>query len=257
MRWRNVLPPVLIAVLVLLFYRFGLPDIDHGNPPEEVHWEHEGLFGTFDRASLQRGFQVYQNVCQGCHGMKYLAFRDLEALGYGEEEVKAIAAGYTVMDGPNDAGEMFERPARPSDKKPGPYKNEQEARAANGGALPPDLSLIVKSRDHGENYIYSLLKGYEEPPADVEVPEGLYYNKYFVGEKIAMPQPLQQDQVTYGDNTPATIEQMSKDVTTFLAWIAEPKLEDRKQTGVKALLFLIVVTALFYAYKRRVWADVH
>jgi len=235
----------------------GAADAAEGGHLKELSWPHHGLFGTFDRAALQRGFQVYQNVCQGCHGLKYLAFRNLEALGYGEEEVKAIAAQYTVLDGPNDSGEMFERPARPSDKKPGPYKNEQEARAANGGALPPDLSLLVKSREGAEDYIYSVLTSYEEPPPDVTVPDGMYYNAAYGGHLIAMPAPLLPDQVTYGDNTPATVDQMAKDVVQFMAWNAEPKLEERKQTGVKALLFLIVVTGLFYAYKRRVWAEVH
>ena len=224
---------------------------------KDLTWPEDGMFGTFDRAALQRGFQVYQNVCQGCHGLKYLAFRNLEALGYGEEEVKAIAAQYTVVDGPNDSGEMFERPARASDKKPGPYKNEQEARVANGGAMPPDLSLIVKSRDGVQDYVYSVLTGYEEAPAGVTVPDGMYYNASFGGHLIAMPPPLLPDQVTYGDNTPATVDQMARDVTQFLAWAGEPYLEQRKQTGVKVLLFLIVVTALFYAYKRRVWAEVH
>ena len=224
---------------------------------KDLTWPEDGMFGTFDRAALQRGFQVYQNVCQGCHGLKYLAFRNLEALGYGEEEVKAIAAQYTVVDGPNDSGEMFERPARPSDKKPGPYKNEQEARAANGGAMPPDLSLIVKSRDGVQDYVYSVLTGYEEAPTGVTLPDGMYYNASFGGHLIAMPPPLLPDQVTYGDNTPATVDQMARDVTQFLAWAGEPYLEQRKQTGVKVLLFLIVVTALFYAYKRRVWAEVH
>lgn len=228
-----------------------------GGQGADLAWHHEGVFGTFDRGELQRGFQVYQNVCQGCHGLKYLAFRNLEALGYGEEEIKAIAAQYTVMDGPNDAGEMFERPARPSDHKPGPYQNEQEARAANGGALPPDLSLIVKAREGGEDHTYGVLVGYQDPPEGEEAREGLYYNPAFAGGWIAMPQPLLPDQVAYGDNTPATVEQMSRDVTTFLAWIAEPNLEERKQTGLKVVLFLLVVTGLFFAYKRRIWREVH
>jgi ubiquinol-cytochrome c reductase cytochrome c1 subunit len=226
-------------------------------PPLRENWPHHGIFGTYDRAALQRGFQVYKEVCAACHGTKYLAFRNLQALGYSEEEVKAIAAEYTVMDGPNDQGEMFERPARPSDRKPGPYPNERAARAANNGAYPPDLSLIVKARAGGENYIYSLLIGYEEPPAGVTVPDGMYYNKYFPGHFIAMPPILQPDGVTYADGTKATVAQMARDVTQFLAWLAEPKLEERKQTGIKVMLFLIVLTGLLYAYKRRIWADVH
>ncbi len=226
-------------------------------PPVRESWPHQGIFGTFDRAALQRGFQVYKEVCSACHGTKYLAFRNLGALGYTEDEVKAIAAEYTVVDGPNDQGEMFERPARPSDRKPLPYPNEQAARAANNGAYPPDLSLIVKARAGGENYIYSLLIGYEEPPAGVTVPDGMHYNKYFPGHFIAMPPILQPDGVTYADGTKATVGQQARDVTQFLAWLAEPRLEDRKRTGIKAMLFLIVLTGLLYAYKRRVWADVH
>lgn len=226
-------------------------------PPIRESWPHQGIFGTYDRAALQRGFQVYKEVCSACHGTKYLAFRNLQALGYTEDEVKAIAAEYTVMDGPNDQGEMFERPARPSDRKPSPYPNEQAARAANNGAYPPDLSLIVKARAGGENYIYSLLIGYEQPPAGVTVPDGMYYNKYFPGHFIAMPPILQPDGVTYVDGSEATVAQMARDVTQFLAWLAEPKLEERKQTGIKVMLFLIVLTGLLYAYKRRIWADVH
>ncbi|MCL6607425.1 MAG: cytochrome c1 [Geminicoccaceae bacterium] len=220
-------------------------------------WPHQGIFGTYDRRALQRGFQVYKEVCAACHGTKYLAFRNLAALGFSEEEVKAIAAEYTVIDGPNDQGEMFERPARPSDRKPSPYPNEQAARAANNGAYPPDLSLIVKARAGGENYLYSLLVGYEEPPAGVTVPDGMYYNKYFPGHFIAMPPILQPDGVTYADGTRATVGQQARDVTQFLAWLAEPKLEERKSTGIKVMLFLIVLTGLLYAYKRRIWADVH
>jgi ubiquinol-cytochrome c reductase cytochrome c1 subunit len=224
-------------------------------PPAE-NWSFNGIFGTFDQAATQRGFQVFQTVCQGCHSSKYLAFRTLQDIGYSEEDVKAIAAGYTVTDGPNEAGEMFERPGRPSDFRPGPYDNPQAARAANGGALPPDLSLIAKARAHGPDYVYHLLVGYEEPAGDVNVPEGMYYNHYFPGHMIAMPPPLQEGVVEYQDGTPATVAQMAADVTQFLMWLAEPKLEERKQMGIKVMLFLVVLTGLLYAYKRKVWADV-
>lgn len=226
-------------------------------PPLRESWPHQGIFGTWDRRAVQRGFQVYKEVCASCHSLKYLAFRNLADLGFSEAEVKAIAAQYTVVDGPNDQGEMFERPARPSDRMPGPYANEQAARVANNGALPPDLSLIVKARKGGENYIYSLLVGYEEPPSGVTVPEGMHYNKYFPGHFIAMPQILQPDAVSYADGTPATVAQMARDVTQFLAWVADPRMEERKGTGITTMLFLIALTALLYAYKRRVWADVH
>ncbi|MCX8102077.1 MAG: cytochrome c1 [Geminicoccaceae bacterium] len=248
----------LLGVLLLAGLGTG-PALAAGEaePPIVQSWPHQGVFGTFDRRALQRGFQVYKEVCSACHGTKYLAFRNLTALGFSEEEVKAIAAQYTVIDGPNDQGEMFERPARPSDRKPSPYPNEQAARAANNGAYPPDLSLIVKARAGGENYIYSFLVGYEEPPAGVTVPDGMYYNKYFPGHMVAMPPILQPDGVTYADGTKATVSQMARDVTQFLAWLAEPKMEERKSTGIKVMIFLVVLTALLYAYKRRIWADVH
>jgi len=221
------------------------------------HWHHDGVFGAYDRAAVQRGLQVYLNVCATCHAAKYFRFRNLESLGYDEEEIKAIAAQYEVTDGPNDAGEMFQRQARPSDGKPAPFPNEQAARAANGGAYPLDLSLIAKARHGGTDYIYSVLVGYEDPPAGFTVPDGMNYNKYFPGHLIAMPPILQDDAVTYADGTKATRAQLAQDVAQFLTWLAEPKMEARKQTGIKVMLFLIVLTGLLYAYKRRIWAEVH
>lgn len=220
-------------------------------------WPQQGVFGTYDRHALQRGFQVFSGVCASCHSLEYLAFRNLEALGYDEDEIVAIAAQYMVMDGPDDAGDMFERTAVPSDHKPSPFANEQQARAANGGALPPDLSLITKARVGGEDYLYSLLVGYEEPPAGVEVMPGMNYNAYFPGHQIAMAQPLYEGMVEYQDGTEPTVSQMAADVTQFLAWVAEPKMEERKRTGIKVMLFLLVLAIIFYAYKRRIWADVH
>jgi ubiquinol-cytochrome c reductase cytochrome c1 subunit len=214
------------------------------------------MFGSFDRAATQRGLQVYREVCAACHGLEYVAFRNLASLGYSEDDIKAIAAEYTVTDGPNDEGEMFERPGLPFDHVPGPYPNEAAAAAANGGKAPPDLSLIAKAREGGQDYVYSLLTGYEEPPADVEVPDGGHFNAFFPGHIIAMPPPLSDDQVTYADGTGATVSQMSRDVTQFLMWAAEPKLEERKGTGIKVILFLVVVTGLTFALKRRIWADV-
>jgi ubiquinol-cytochrome c reductase cytochrome c1 subunit len=227
----------------------------HAVPKQE--WAHSGIFGTFDRAALQRGFQVYKEVCSTCHAMSLVSYRNLQALGFSDDEVKAIAAQYTVMGGPNDNGEMFERPAIPADHFKSPFPNEQAARAANGGAYPPDLSLMAKARPGGEDYIYALLTGFEEPPAEVKVPDGMYYNKYFPGNLIGMPAILQDDSVTYADNTPATQAQLAHDVATFLTWTAEPHLEARKQTGVKVILFLLVFTGMMYAVKRKVWADAH
>jgi ubiquinol-cytochrome c reductase cytochrome c1 subunit len=221
------------------------------------HFSFEGLFGTFDRGALQRGFQVYQGVCATCHSLDLVSYRHLEALGYNADEIKAIAAAVTVTDGPNDEGEMFDRPGQPSDRFKAPFANEQAARFANNGAYPPDLSLIAKARAGGPDYIVALLTGYHEPPAGFELGEGMSYNAYFTGHQIAMPPPLSQDSVTYQDGTAATVEQMSADVATFLMWTAEPHLETRKQTGVKVVLFLLVMTGLLYAAKRKVWADLH
>ena len=223
---------------------------DHG-------FSFDGLFGTFDRAQLQRGFQVYQNVCAACHALHLVSYRHLAALGYNEAEIKAIAAAVQVTDGPNDEGEMFERPGLPSDRFKSPFPNENAARFANNGAYPPDLSLIAKARAGGPDYIVALLTGYGEPPADVTLQEGMNYNAYFPGHQIAMPPPLAEGALTYEDGTAATVEQMSADVAAFLMWAAEPHLETRKQTGVKVVLFLLVMTGLLYAAKRKVWSDLH
>lgn len=222
------------------------------------NWSFNGAFGTFDRAELQRGYQVYKEVCAACHAMKYVAFRNLREIGFSEAEVKALAASFEVTDGPNDQGEMFKRPGLPSDKFPSPFPNDKAARAANGGAMPVDLSLVAKSRAQGPDYLHALLTGYGPAPAGFTLGEGLNYNKYFPGNQIAMPAPLgSEGQVAYADGTKATIDQMSHDVSAFLMWAAEPKLEERKRMGFKVVLFLIVLTALFFVAKKRVWSDVH
>jgi cytochrome c1 len=223
----------------------------------ETHWSFESIFGTYDRGAQQRGFLVYKNVCASCHGLRLVAYRNLMDIGIGEDEVKAIAAEYLVTDGPDGNGEMFDRPATPADRFVSPFPNDNAARASNNGALPPDLSLIAKARIGGPDYLHALLIGYEEAPPGVEVREGLYFNKYFPGHQIAMPPPLFEDAVEFSDGTPATVEQMAEDVTHFLAWAAEPNLEARHRTGVKVILFLLALTALAYAVKRKVWADVH
>ena len=193
-------------------------------------WPFDGIFGRFDESSLQRGFQVYREVCAACHGIRHISYRDLKGIGYTNDEIKVIAADYEVMDGPNDDGEMFEREARPSDKFVGPYENDKIARLANNGAYPPDLSLIVKARADGANYLYSLLNGYKEFPDNFEASEGMYYNEFYPGNQIAMPSPLMDDIVEYSDGTEATQSQIAKDVTSFLAWTAEPELEERKKS---------------------------
>lgn len=221
------------------------------------NWSFGGIFGTFDRAQLQRGFTVYRNVCSACHGMNLIAYRNLAEIGFSEDEVKAIAAEYEVTDGPNDEGEMFQRPARPSDRFRKPFANENAARAANNGAAPPDLSLMIKAREDGANYVYALLTGYGEPPADMKMADGMIYNKHFPGGQIAMAPPISEGVVEYADGTQATVEQISRDVVAFMAWAAEPEMEARKRLGVKVILFLLVLTGMLYAVKRKVWADVH
>ncbi len=223
----------------------------------ERHWSFNGIFGGFDRAQLQRGLQVYREVCSGCHSLKYIAFRNLADLGYTIEEIKALAAEYDITDGPDDEGEMFERTGRPSDYFPAPFPNKQAAAASNGGAVPPDLSLVAKARVGGPDYLHALLTGYVDAPADFDLLEGLNYNAVFSGHQIAMGPPLSDDTVEYADGTAATVEQMAEDVAAFLMWAAEPKMEVRKSMGIGVILFLIFMTALFYAVKRKVWADVH
>ena len=247
----------LALAAVLAAFAFPVAAADEAPKPKQVDWHHSGPFGTFDRAAAQRGFLVYKEVCAACHSLRFIAFRNLQEIGLTEGEVKVLAAGYQVTDGPNDAGEMFERPGKASDRVPSPYPNEKAARAANNGAYPPDLSLIAKARLGGENYVYSLLTGYDPPPSGVQMREGMSYNTYFPGHQIAMPKPINDDQVTYPDGTKASVDQMARDVTTFLAWAAEPNLEARKSLGVKVMLFLAAFSVVLYAAKRKVWADVH
>ena len=221
----------------------------------KLDWSFLGLTGTFDRASQQRGLQVYKEVCSGCHGLRLLAYRNLKAIGYNDDEIKAFASENSV-DSFNDDGEVVEREARPSDKFVSPYPNEQAARAANGGSYPPDLSLIIKARSDGANYLHALLTGYVDAPAEKKVPDGMYFNKYYPGKLIGMPQPLYEDGVEYADGTKATPDQMAKDVTAFLAWASEPEMEDRKRLGISVILFLLVLTILSYLAMKQIWAPI-
>ena len=220
-------------------------------------WSFEGITGTFDKAALQRGFKVYREICSGCHSMRLLYYRDLIDIGFNEEEVKVIASDYTVVDGPNDEGEMFERDAKPSDHFVGPFANDQEARVSNNGSLPPDLSVISKARVNGANHLYNLLLGYTEPPENFEVAEGMYYNKWMNGNQIAMAPPLDEGYVDYDDGTENTLPQLAEDLATFLVWSAEPELEARKKLGIKVILFFIIFGIVVYFTKRRLWRDVH
>jgi ubiquinol-cytochrome c reductase cytochrome c1 subunit len=245
--------------------------------PVEQDWSFAGPFGTYDKAQLQRGLKVYTEVCAACHSMQLVAFRTLEALGYEEAQIKAFAANYEVEDGPDSQGDMFTRPGVPSDYFPSPFPNVEAAAASNNGAPPPDFSLIAKARsvergfptfvfdiftqyaEGGPDYIHALLTGYDEPvPAGLEIPEGTHFNPYFVaGKSLAMANPLSDGQVTYDDGSPETVDQYARDIAAFLMWAAEPHLEDRKKTGFRVMIFLVLFAGLVYATKRKIWASVH
>lgn len=265
---------------------------DGGHHIEHQHWSYGGMFGHYDKEQLQRGFRVYKEVCSACHGLKRVAFRNLAEPGgpeFPEEAVKALAAEWPnqITDGPNDDGAMFQRPARLSDRILGPYKNDKEARAAQNGALPPDLSLITRARnthneaawpmhvllmardvftgyqEGGSNYLYALLTGYHEAPADYKLADGMNYNAAFPGNQIAMPNILDGGPVNYADGQekydgPASsLEQNARDVTAFLAWAADPSLNERKQIGWLVMLYLLITTVLLYFGKRRLWSKFH
>ena len=220
-------------------------------------WSFKGFFGKFDRGSLQRGYQVYAEVCASCHSMKYLSYRNLNEPGGPEfsiEQAKAIASQFELTDGPNDDGEMFTRTAKLSDKFVSPYANNKEAKALNGGAYPPDMSVLVKARKGGADYIYSILLGYDEPPEDIQLDEGVYYNTYMYGNMIKMAKPLSEGLIQYSDGTKATEEQMAKDVTTFLSWAADPHLEARHKMGFRAIIYLIIITIFVYFSMKKVWS---
>ena len=245
--------------LLFLFFISFTKLFAAGEKPIKVDWSFKGITGKFDRSSLQRGYQVYNEVCASCHSMNLLSYRNLGEEGgpeFSVDQVKAIAANFEVTDGPNSEGEMFTRPGRPSDKFVSPYQNVQAAMAANGGAYPPDMSVLVKARKGGADYIYSVLIGYEEAPTGFELEDGVYYNKYMYGNKIKMAKPLAEGLVSYADGTEATESQMAMDVTTFLTWASEPHLEARHQTGLKVIMYLIILTILVYFSMRRLWSRI-
>jgi ubiquinol-cytochrome c reductase cytochrome c1 subunit len=222
--------------------------------PKQIDWEFDGFLGRMDKQSVQRGYQVYKEVCSACHSMKLVSYRNLMDIGFSEAEVKQIASEYSVTDGPNDEGEMYDRPALPSDRFASPFANDNAARAANGGALPPDLSLMAKARHDGPNYIYSILTGFTTAPHGFPMAEGKNYNPYFEGRQISMAPPLADDgAVDYKDGTVATKEQMAIDVVNFLQFVAEPEMEQRKKMGVAVIIFLVILTTLFAIAKKRIW----
>ena len=272
----------VIAFLVMAAGLFGVPTptfaAEHAPTPPRQQWSFAGPFGNYDRAQLQRGFKIYREVCANCHGLSLLSFRNLGqegGPGFSAAQVEAIAAEYKVKDGPNDQGEMFERAARPADRFPSPYANEQAARAANGGAAPPDMSVLAKARGYergfpwfifdiftqyqelGPDYIVAILNGYKDAPQGFQLPDGASYNEYFPGHAIGMPQPLQDGQVDYTDGSPATLDQYARDIAAFLMWAAEPHLEARKRIGFQVLIYLLVLSTLLYLAKKRVWSAVH
>ena len=252
---------VRLLILFLIFFSITFNSVRSEEKVKllKIDWSFKGVTGKFDRASLQRGYQVYTEVCASCHSMNLVSYRNLGEPGgpeFSVEQVKAIAANFEVEDGPNSDGEMFTRPGRPSDKFVSPYPNVQAATAANGGAYPPDMSVLVKARKGGSDYIYSVLMGYEDPPAGFELEDGVYYNKYMDGQKIKMSNPLSEGIVTYADGTQTTQAQMAKDVTTFLTWTAEPHLETRHKMGVKVIIFLTIFTLLVYLSMRRIWSRI-
>ncbi len=269
---------IKIAAVATLACTFAVGSVSAAdypkNKPRQQSWSFAGPLGKFDKGQLQRGLQVYTEVCSACHSLSLLSYRNLADLGYSDDQIKNYAAEYEVEDGPNDDGEMFERPARPADRFKGPYANDKEAAAANNGALPPDFSLLAKARapergfptfifdiftmyaENGPDYIYSLLTGYKDAPDDKEVGEGLHYNPYFIaGDALAMAAPLSDELVEYTDGSPMTVDQYSKDVSAFMAWAADPQLEERKQRGFIVILFLLVFAGLLYFTKKKVWSD--
>jgi len=264
------------ALLLALVALIGLSgaafaqDMSEPLAPKPEHWSFEGPFGMYDRAALQRGFQVYKEVCSACHSLNLVAFHDLsDGEGgsgfFSPAQVKAIAASYKVPAEPNDKGETTDdkgnpltRAGIPADHFPPPFPNENAARLANGGALPPDLSLIVKARGGGPDYVFSIVTGDGSPvPHGFKVTEGKYYDPYFAGRNISMPPPLKDDSVTYSDGTPATLDQEAHDVVTFLTWASEPKMEERKRLGFGVMAFMVLLSVLLFLSYRRVWKDAH
>jgi len=237
-------------------------------PPKPMTWSFNGVFGTYDKGALQRGFQVYKEVCSACHSLNMVAFHDLAAAGgpgFTEAQAKAIAAAYKIPAEPNDRGEIFDekgnrltRPGILADHFPPPFANEQAARAANGGALPPDLSLIIKAREGGPNYVYSIITGFgQKPPHGFTVQEGKYYNPYFAGRNISMPPPLSKGAVSFSDGTPATVDNEAKSIVTFLSWASEPDLDARHRVGFQVMAFLVLLAGLLFLAYRKVWHDQH
>ncbi len=258
--FRSKIATSVLALTLSAFVHLTPAGAVPGVEPEKQEWSFKGIFGTYDRGALQRGFQVYREVCAACHSLDLVSYRNLSQPGgpeFSKAQVKVIAAEAEVQDGPNDEGDMFDRPGLPSDRFVSPFPNDEAARASNNGALPPDLSLMVKARKKGADYLYSLMTGYSEnPPAGTELRDGMSYNPYFPSAQIAMAPPLSEDAVEYSDGTKPTVENMSKDLVTFLAWASEPHMEARKTMGFKVLIYLIILAGLLYFTTRKVWSRI-
>ncbi|UIP91977.1 cytochrome c1 [Wolbachia pipientis] len=246
---------VKVAVFCILFLTNSLSAEEFKPlPNKKIYWSFDGITGSFDRESIQRGYKVYKEVCAACHSMNRIAFRNLQDVGFSEEDVKQIAASYQVKDGPNDLGEMFDRPGIPSDYFIAPFDTKEAAAASNNGAIPPDLSLIVKARHDGANYVYSLLIGYQNGEQDEN---GLYFNPYFSTGRLAMAPPLSEGMVEYDGARQATVENMSYDVVNFLQWAAEPELEQRNKFGFKVVIYLAILTMFFVLTNNRIWSRLY
>ncbi len=275
---------VMRFLIVFILIQFGCLSLAHSEEeglthyplqvPQKQQWSFAGPFGKYDKAQLQRGLKVYKEVCSNCHSLKYVSFRNLKALGYTDDQIKAFAAGYEIKDGPNSEGEMFERKGLPTDYFPSPFANREAAKFANNGAYPSDLSLMAKARavplpfpafiadiftnynEAGPDYITALLTGYQDAPEGTNIPEGNWYNPYFnTGTLLAMAPPLSDGIVSYDDGTEETLENYAKDVSAFLMWTADPHMETRKKTGFGVILFLIIFAGLCYAIKRSIWNE--
>ena len=227
---------------------------DEAVAPPRLSWPEAGPFGRIDQAQARRGFQVYREICSACHALSLVSYRNLAGIGLGEDEIKTIAGQYQIQDGPTDQGDMVMRPARPSDRFVRTFPNDQAARAANNGALPPDLSVIIKARPGGEDYVAALLTGFADPPPGFALPEGKFYNRFFPGHTLAMPPLLVDDGMAYTDGTKPTAAQQARDVAVFLSYVAEPSQDERKALGLKVVLFLAVFAGLLYACQRRIWS---
>ena len=258
-KFKNIFKVLCVSPLLIIFINLSVAAEISRIDLLKTNWSFEGIFGKFDRSALQRGYQVYNEACSSCHSIQYLSYRNLTEKGgpeFSEEQAKEIASSFEVIDGPNSEGEMFTRPGRLSDQFTKPYPNIEAAKFANGGAYPPDMSVLVKARKGGANYIYSLILGYEDPPAGFEIEDDVYYNKYMPGNQIKMPKVLNKGLVEYADGTEATEQQMAKDVVTFLTWASEPHLEARHKTGFKVILYLLVLVVLVYFSMKKIWSRI-